>query len=396
MMDETKESVGFWKRIYNSLKRCWEPTGPDAIFSLIMRPVVLVVVSIGLVVWHYFDETETAKFAAYLTGGILLLAQVRASSKRAQAADDTVKLVEKGNIAERFKNAIEHLGNESASIRLGGIYALHHIAQDVEEYRERIFEILCAHIRETTTQSGYEPLQYSIKERQSESESGLVSPDRDDWLPVGKVKPSREIQSILKLLLIDSPGCDIYTEFIANLEHSDLKGTALGNTNLQDANFFNTNLNSALFDNAELQGANFEGADLQSANFPDASLQDTDFYDAALQGAYFGGADLQHAVFLKANLNSTTFISAELKRANFGEADLYHANFKGADLQNASFFNANLQGTHLTGTKNLTAEQLLTAKTLYQAELPEGMEAEIKQHKPELLDKPKPDNEQET
>ena len=64
-------------------------------------------------------------------------------------------MTEKGNIAERFKNAIEHLGKGSVSVRLGGIYALHHIAHEVEEYRKRVFEILCAHIRETTTHMEY-------------------------------------------------------------------------------------------------------------------------------------------------------------------------------------------------------------------------------------------------
>ena len=37
---------------------------------------------------------------------------------------------------------------------LGGIYMLHHIAQEVEDYRKRVFEILCAHIRGNNNTDG--------------------------------------------------------------------------------------------------------------------------------------------------------------------------------------------------------------------------------------------------
>jgi hypothetical protein len=49
-----------------------------------------------------------------------------------------------------FKNAIEHLGNKEPAIILGGIYALHQIAKDNEEYSNQVFEILCSYIREET------------------------------------------------------------------------------------------------------------------------------------------------------------------------------------------------------------------------------------------------------
>ena len=318
---------------------------------------------IGVLICLFQSDPELAKFAAYLIGGTLLLWQVMASSQRAKAAEETASAMqktadstEKGNIAERFKNAIEHLGHESPSVRMGGIYALHHIAQDVKEYRERVFEILCAHIRETTAQKEYKPQERFI-------------PETD----VSVIRPHIEIQSILKLLFADSPECDIYTEFTANLEYSNLKGATLGNTNLQHANF----------EGADLQDANFRGASLREANLEEANLQDADFSDAESEGAYFGGAHLYHA----------NFSDAELQGAHFGEADLQGTHFEGADLQKASFFNANLQGAGLTRAQNLTTEQLLTTKTLYQVKLSDGVKAEIKQRKPKLLEEPKPDNE---
>ena len=306
MMDETKESVGFWK---------WylKPTDPDEIFSLIMRPAVLVVVLIGLAVWYYCDP-EVATFVAYLAGGLLLLAQVRASSKRAQAADDTVKLVEKGNIAERFKNAIEHLGHEAPSVRMGGIYALHHIAQDEKEYRERVFEILCAHIRTTTRQNGYKPRRIQIDGKNY----GVL------------VQPSIEIQSILKLLFVDSPGCDTYTKLSANLEYANLEGVILTDANLQNSSLIFADLR-----NSKLNKINLQGADLSFSNLENSQLR-----NIKLQGATLENAILQDA-------------------------------------------------------RHFTAEDLLDTQGLYNAILPDGIEAEIRQRKPELLVEPKPDNEPE-
>ena len=408
------------KQVGNSQKKEW-----SGLWQIILI-VVGVVVIVGLIVSFRYDP-ELAKFAAYLIGGALLLWQVMASSQRAKAAEETASAMqktadstEKGNIAERFKNAIEHLGHESPSVRMGGIYALHHIAQDVKEYRERVFEILCAHIRETTTQSGYKPPNIQIGKRNS----GVLS------------EPSIEIQSILKVLFTDSPERDIYAEFTANLEHSYLTGAILGSTNLQDANFFNADLNHVIFIKSELQRANFEEAVLQDANFRNANLNSAAFINAELQGTYFEEANLQNANFHNANLNKALFIYAELQGSHFEEADLQganffsanlqgtyfewanlqhavflnansqdvhfegadlqRANFEGADLQNANFLFANLQEANLSGTKNLTTEQLLTAKTLYQAKLSDGTGAEIDQSHPWLFYKPKPDNETDT
>lgn len=98
------------------------------------------------------DKRETAQFLAYLSGGFLLILQLFISNRRATVAEKTAQSMEKGNVIERYKVAIEHLRSTSTSIRLGGIYALHNIAQEDESHSRQVFEILCAHVRETTRQ----------------------------------------------------------------------------------------------------------------------------------------------------------------------------------------------------------------------------------------------------
>ena len=303
------------KQVGNSQKKEW-----SGLWQIILI-VVGVVVIVGLIASFRYDP-ELAKFVAYLIGGGLLLWQVWASSQRAKAAEETAKAMqktanstEKGNIAERFKNAIEHLGHESTSVRMGGIYALHHIAQDEKEYRERILEILCGHIRDTTTQDGYKPRMIQIDGKNA----GML------------VQPSIEIQSILKLLFVDPTGCDIYTKLNANLEYANLEGVILMNANLQ-----NTSLRYANLRDSKLVKTNLQGADLSFSKLKNSQLRNT-----KLQGAILENAILQNA-------------------------------------------------------KHFTAEDLLDTKTLYKAILPDEIEAEIRQLKPELLEEPKPDNETDT
>ena len=76
----------------------------------------------------------------------------------------------------------------STSVRLGGVYALHHIAQEVEDYRKRVFEILGAHIRATTTDAAYKPRNADNK----------------------KIQPTIEIQNILNLLFNEIQSEEIY------------------------------------------------------------------------------------------------------------------------------------------------------------------------------------------
>ena len=106
-------------------------------------------------------------------GGILFILQVLASHRRAKAMEDAAneqansakaqaraaeeqaranKNTEQGLRQERLKNAIEHLGDENDSVRLGGAYELFHLAEDTEELRQTVLDILCARIRQTTSE----------------------------------------------------------------------------------------------------------------------------------------------------------------------------------------------------------------------------------------------------
>ena len=203
-------------------------------------------------------------------GGILFILQVLASHRRAKAMEDASNAqadaakaqaranenTEQGLRQERLKNAIEHLGNEKESVRLGGAYELFHLAKDAKEDAKELpqtaLDILCAHIRRTTSETIYRAVHRS--------------------------KPSEEVQSLLTLLFVKNykvfKSCDI-----------NLWGCWLNGADLQGAR-----LRGAILNGAYLQGATLTEAHLQEAELVQAHLQGTSLRFAHLQGVFSDGS----------------------------------------------------------------------------------------------------------
>ncbi len=243
----------------------------------------------------YLGLTEKNKILTFLgigMGGILLALQAVIANKRAQAMESTANAqveanrnTERGQRQERLKNAIEHLGHASDSVRLGGAYELFHLAQDMKELRQTIMDILCAHIRQTTGENEY----------------------RGKY----KSKPSEEVQSLLTLLFVQEykifKGCHI------NLQGSWLKGANLTQAHLEGANLVEaylqgTELRESCLHGAQLRKAHLQGAFLKCARLPGANLVATE-----LQGAYLYRAQLQGASLMEARLQGATLTSACLQ-----------------------------------------------------------------------------------
>ena len=242
------------------------------------------------------EKSDTLKFLGIGMGGILLVVQAMTSYRRAKAMEDAAKAqadaakaqakateqqakanqnTEEGQRQERLKNAIEHLGHPSDSVRLGGAYELFHLAKDTEELCQTVLDILCAHIRRTTGESKYR------KEHKS--------------------KPSEEVQSLLTLMFVEEhavfKGCGINLQGSwlngANLESARLQGATLVEAQLQGAKLPFAQLQGAMLFKAQLQGAELNKAQLQGAKLFKAQLQGAELFKAQLQGAELDGAQLQ-------------------------------------------------------------------------------------------------------
>ena len=138
------------------------------------------------------SKSEVLKFLGIAIAGLLLMLQAVIGDRRVKAMQRTAeaqvgaakqqavanKHTEDGQRQERLKNAIEHLGNESDSVRMGATYELFHLAQDTQNLRQTVLDILCAHIRTKTGECRC----------------------RDSNRP----RPSVEIESLLNLLFLDN------------------------------------------------------------------------------------------------------------------------------------------------------------------------------------------------
>ncbi len=192
------------------------------------------------------EKSEILKFVGIAMGGILIALQAHASNRRAKAMEDRTVSAEQGLLQERMKNAIEHLGHVSESVRLGGAYELVHLADDTAALRQTVLDILCAHIRQTTGEDEYR------KEQKS--------------------KPSEEVQSLLTLLFVKNH--EIFRGLHVNLKESYLNGADVREAHMEKADLAS----------AHLQGTIFYKAHLQRANFREAHLQGADLFQAQLQG----------------------------------------------------------------------------------------------------------------
>ncbi len=180
------------------------------------------------------NKYQILKSLGIAMGGVLLAIQAVTAHRRAKAMERTAEEqaktnenAEKGLRQERLKNAIEHMGDDSGSVRLGGAYELFHLAEDNQELRRTVFDVLCAHVRRTTSGSEY----------QKECSK----------------KPSEEIQSLLTLLFTQEH--DVFAGLRIHLAGSWLNGAHLSNARLQGASLWNTQLQGAVLVDAQLQGA---------------------------------------------------------------------------------------------------------------------------------------------
>ena len=260
---------------------------------------------------------ETLKFLGIGMGGVLVALQALMAYKRAKALEDTAKAqadavlkTEGGQRQDRLKNAIEHLGHESESVRLGGAYELFHLAEDTKELRQTVLDILCAHIRQTTAEVHYREAHES--------------------------KPSEQIQSLLTLLFMQEHG--VFRGLRINLQESWLNGVDLRDAYMERAVFTKAYLRDAIFDSAHLLDANFREAHLQGAALSSAHLQAVDFIEAHLQGANLFSANLQGAQLFGANLQGARLDFASLQGARLGGARLQATDLAMAHLHGVNSF----------------------------------------------------------
>lgn len=280
------------------------------------------------------DKNAGLSFIGVAMGGALLALNAVASHRRAKAMEKAAtaqanamnaqaeanKQTEHGRRQERFKNAIEHLGHESAAVRLGGRYELYNLAVETPELRQTVLNIFCTYIRQATSEDAY----------------------REQ----NKSKPSLEIQDLLTLIFVREP--DVFHGCRIDLDESWLNGADLCQARLWNANLRGVRLINALLNSAQLQRAILVRADLRGAVLGQAALQEANLFQARMEACYLLHAQLQGATIAAGKLTGACLGGAQMQGADLSSACMYGADLTNAGMQGAALAFSYVQGATVT------------------------------------------------
>lgn len=230
------------------------------------------------------EKIEILKLLGIALGGVLLMIQANISNNRN-------KISERGLNQERLKVAIEHLGSDKDSIRLGALYELFHLAKNTSDLRNTICDIICAHIRDTT----------NCEEYKTKYEK----------------KCSTEIRTAIDLLFnnITFNGCqkDLSNCYLVkvvfhgetinnvNFHYSNLEGSSFFVGEIIRSSFLETNLNNIINHASKLTDCLFHET---------TGFSDLDFFTMKIQGGSF---DPEYETVLKKAKEAKNILYIQLK-----------------------------------------------------------------------------------
>ena len=158
-----------------------------------------------------------------------------------------------------------------------------------------------------------------------------------------------------------------------DFRNADFSRANLNDADLADAELSKANFRCAELCNVNFSNANLSGADLSSVNFYQPNLESVDNFKVweivnqkvlrrDFDSANLTKANLSGAIFSYAHLNYVKLKEAKLNNADFSNSDLSNANLRGADLSDTKIDQANIKNTDFTFAKNLTVNQVKSAK----------------------------------
>ena len=307
-----------------------ELSGTDSAGATI-RNIGLVIagsVALPVAIWRGIIADRQAKAAQHQSEAALrqseaALRQSEAALLQSQTSQRSLETAQLSLLNERYQKGAEMLGNNILSVRLGGIYALQHLAEEYpNEYHIQIMELFCQFAR------------YPVRDENMEGEQGK-----------GILHPRADVQAVMNAIgNRDERRIEIENENSFRLDLSDVK---LQRYNRSLAYF--SNLHLTVDDSSKKPIYRFDELS-RVKNF---------------SNIYFAGADLSQAFLIRANLYGVSFYASTLSDASLLLADLSSASFSGANLSGASFDRANLSGAIF----NLSHELFQPAINLTQAQL---------------------------
>ena len=319
----------------------------------------MVLVGGAFLPWRFWEElhddqdslSTTIRNLALVVGGIIAMLL---AVWRSLVAESQAYTARQGLLNERYRQAIEMLGSTVLSVRLGGIYALQHLAEEhPREYHVQVERILCAFVRHPAIYDDAKAEDDTGKAAASASARGHVH---------GRPRLREDVQAIMTVIGNrgeSSIALERNANFVIDLNGADLSYAQLAGANLSIADLSFTNLHRADFSGRQLPPSNplslghpnnrlRDPASSNCIRFS-ANLSGANLSYANLSKAWMMAVDLSGARLVEADLSWTRLFFAKLSKANLFEANLSNASIEGADLADAHLAGGNLSEATLTG-----------------------------------------------
>lgn len=256
----------------------------------------------------------------------LLLAAARTQTSQEQSDIEKQRLV-----SEDFSHSVRLLGDNSAAVRQGGIYALGFLAQENKERYETVIKIVASFVRET-------------KKREPRKEGEIIiARDGVDVEAALSVIRNRDH----KIENIHRP--EDKQPYLFDLSNADLLNGDLSNTAFRRINMSDMKAEGCVFANTKFAYTNMVGAKFIGC----------DFFDTAFIEVNFQRADSNDS-----GQGKTQFIDCDFSRAGF-----YGANFEDVELRGAKLYGADLREV-----RNLTQAEIDSSEGDIDTKIPDDLD----------------------
>lgn len=312
-------------KIPDRLRRSFRDVGAGQVIAFVLVMAILAVGSgIAWCLWGWLQgggdaesNGETLRNVSIMLGAVVALVF---AFWRSWVAERQANTARRSLAYERFQKGVEMIGSPVLSVRLGGIYALDHLAEGWWGHHVQVMRVLCAFVRNPP------------------HDHDAPRPDVQDAISViGRRRTKDRIRR------------EKASKYRPDLSQANLRGLKMGRMKFSRCNF----------KGADLSGATLTGCDLSGAWLDEAILRGATLNGASLEKATLTGADLAGVKSaVSANFTNASMQSADLSYANLQGAEFRHATLDGVDLTGTVFIEGALEA------KGLTQKQIDSAKPL--------------------------------
>jgi hypothetical protein len=304
-------------------------------------------------------ENESRGTLGQILSGVAVLTGLIFAWQQLGQTSNNLRVSEEGQITDRFSRAVDQLGSDQFTIRLGGIYALERIARDSPRDYGPVMEVLTAFARQESPLPASQPGTPVVEATEIPLDVQAV------FKVIGRRTPAQievemEEGGCLDLTGVYAVGADLAGYNLRNTcwDRSDLRGAIVARADLSHSTFARTIFQQANLDRVTATESDFSNANLMFANLSQAELRDSNLLAASLDNATLQGTDLTGASLISSDMQGALALGA-----NFGEANLLDANLTGTVLADAN----------LATAEQLTSTQLESALTNGATKLPDGI-----------------------